>query len=137
MKKVLLLNGHQRYEGFAEGQLNQTLVDRAQQHFNALGYQTRVTVVEQGYDIAEEIEKVFLERLGDKGIHPNVDFYSGIAYQRMGIPQELFTVVFAMARVVGWLAHWREQISNNRIFRPNHIYTGKHNQPYVPLAERP
>ncbi len=57
MINVLLLNGHQRYDGFAEGKLNQTLVDKAQQYFTDLGYQTQVTVVEQGYDIAQELEK--------------------------------------------------------------------------------
>ncbi|MEM1292413.1 MAG: citrate synthase [Cyanobacteria bacterium P01_H01_bin.162] len=89
------------------------------------------------YDIALELEQVVTERLGDKGVYPNVDFYSGLVYRRLGIPTDLFTPVFAIARVAGWLAHWKEQIKENRIFRPTQIYTGSHGQKYVPLAERP
>jgi len=53
-----------------------------------------------------------------KGIYPNVDFYSGLVYRKWGIPTDLFTPVFAIARVAGWLAHWKEQLAENRIFRP-------------------
>ena len=76
-------------------------------------------------------------RSGPKGIYPNVDFYSGIVYQALGIPRDLFTPIFAIARVAGWLAHWLEQLKNNRIFRPEQIYVGKHDVPYVPLEKRP
>ena len=75
--------------------------------------------------------------LGPKGIYPNVDFYSGIVYQALGIPRDLFTPIFAIARVAGWLSHWLEQLKNNRIFRPEQIYVGKHDVPYVPLEKRP
>lgn len=88
------------------------------------------------YEIALELEQVVTERLGEKGVYPNVDFYSGLVYRRLGIPSDLFTPVFAIARVAGWLAHWKEQIAENRIFRPTQIYTGSHEQPYVPLFER-
>ena len=74
---------------------------------------------------------------GPKGIYPNVDFYSGIVYQALGIPRDLFTPIFAIARVAGWLSHWLEQLKNNRIFRPEQIYVGKHDVPYVPLEKRP
>lgn len=57
MKKVLLINGHQRYEGFAEGRLNQTLIDTAQDLLNTMGHETRTTIVEQGYEITDELEK--------------------------------------------------------------------------------
>lgn len=89
------------------------------------------------YDIALELEQVVLEKLGHKGVYPNVDFYSGLVYRKMGIPTDLFTPVFAIARVAGWLAHWKEQLGENRIFRPTQIYTGPHAQGYVDLAERP
>jgi citrate synthase len=90
----------------------------------------------EGYEIALELERVLTERLGPKGIYPNVDFYSGIVYQALGIPRDLFTPIFAIARVAGWLAHWMEQLKNNRIFRPEQIYVGKHDQEYVPLEKR-
>jgi citrate synthase len=89
------------------------------------------------YDMAVELERVLAPILGPRGIYPNVDFYSGIIYQALGIPRDLFTPIFAIARVAGWLAHWLEQMQNNRIYRPEQIYTGKRDVPYVPLAQRP
>jgi len=89
------------------------------------------------YDMAVELEKVAVGILGPKGIYPNVDFYSGIVYQALGIPRDVFTPIFAIARVAGWLAHWLEQLKNNRIFRPEQIYVGKRDVPYVPLEKRP
>ena len=81
------------------------------------------------YEIALELEKVVSEKLGHKGIYPNVDFYSGLVYRKLGIPRDLFTPVFAIARVAGWLAHWKEQLAVNRIFRPTQIYTGRTSPP--------
>jgi citrate synthase len=89
------------------------------------------------YDVAVEMERIMAGLLGPKGIYPNVDFYSGIVYQALNIPRDLFTPIFAMARVAGWLAHWLEQLQNNRIFRPEQIYVGKKDAPYVPLEKRP
>jgi citrate synthase len=91
----------------------------------------------RNYEIALELERAMAELLGSKGIYPNVDFFSGIVYQALGIPRDLFTPIFAMARVAGWLAHWLEQLKNNRIFRPEQIYVGKKDVPYVPLEQRP
>lgn len=88
------------------------------------------------YDIALRLEEGVVAALGDKGIHPNVDFYSGIVYEKMGIPTDVFTPIFAIARVAGWLAHWNEQMQDNRIFRPGQIFTGLHDASYVPIAER-
>ncbi len=88
------------------------------------------------YQIALELEKVVEGKLGHKGIYANVDFYSGIVYRKLGIPDDLFTPIFAIARVAGWLAHWKEQLAVNRIFRPTQVYTGEHNAPYIPMAER-
>ena len=86
--------------------------------------------------MAVELERYGAGIYGVKGIYPNVDFYSGIVYQAMGIPTDLFTPIFAIARVAGWLAHWLEQLNNNRIFRPEQIYVGKTDVPYVPLEKR-
>jgi citrate synthase len=91
---------------------------------------------DQYYDIAVEMEKVVAELLGHKGIYPNVDFYSGLVYRKLGIPTDLFTPVFAISRTAGWLAHWKEQLGENRIFRPTQIYTGLHESPYIPLDRR-
>lgn len=88
------------------------------------------------YDIALELEQVVQEKLGNKGICANVDFYSGLVYRKLGIPMDLFTPLFAIARVAGWLAHWKEQLEANRIFRPTQIYTGEHGVPYVPIEDR-
>ncbi|MGA1263281.1 MAG: citrate synthase [Prochlorothrix sp.] len=88
------------------------------------------------YGIALELEREVSERLGHKGIYPNVDFYSGLVYRKLGIPNDLFTPVFAIARVAGWLAHWKEQLAANRIFRPTQIYTGEHNRNYLALDDR-
>ncbi|HIK28127.1 MAG: citrate synthase [Oscillatoriaceae bacterium SKW80] len=88
------------------------------------------------YDVAVELEKVVAEKLGHKGIYANVDFYSGLVYRKLGIPDDLFTPIFAIARVGGWLAHWKEQLAENRIYRPTQIYTGSHQAPYVPIEER-
>jgi citrate synthase len=88
------------------------------------------------YDIAVELEKAVAEKLGDRGIYPNVDFYSGLVYRKLGIPTDLYTPMFAIARVAGWLAHWKEQLEENRIFRPTQIYTGLHDHPYIPIEKR-
>ncbi len=88
------------------------------------------------YELAVELERVIEAKLGQKGIYPNVDFYSGLVYLKLGIPSDLFTPIFAIARVAGWLAHWKEQLAVNRIFRPTQVYTGEHDQPYIPMTER-
>lgn len=88
------------------------------------------------YAVALKIEEAARELLQGKGIYPNVDFYSGIIYDKMGIGTDLFTPLFAMSRVSGWLAHWLEQLNENKLFRPEQIYSGEHNQPYVPLDKR-
>ncbi|MFO0697935.1 MAG: citrate synthase [Nitrospira sp.] len=88
------------------------------------------------YEVALEVEKMAGESLNRKGIYPNVDFYSGIIYDKMGIDVDLFTPLFAMARVSGWLAHWLEQLRENKLFRPDQIYAGEHNRPYVPIDRR-
>jgi citrate synthase len=88
------------------------------------------------YEIALEIERICTPILGPKGVYPNVDFYSGIVYEKLGIEPDLFTPVFAMARVTGWLAHWIEQLKDNQLFRPTEIYEGPHDASYTPLDQR-
>ncbi len=88
------------------------------------------------FETALVVESVMREHYKEKGIWPNVDFFSGIVYSELGIPRDCFTPVFAIARVAGWLAHWLEQVSKNRIYRPTQKYIGPHNQPYVPLEKR-
>ena len=79
-------------------------------------------------DLAKKLEDVALsdEYFIQRGLYPNVDFYSGIIYRAMGIPTNMFTVMFALGRLPGWLAHWKEMINSPdfRINRPRQIYTG-------------
>jgi len=92
------------------------------------------------YRILKEVEKQFRERMEEKGkpLYPNVDFFSGAVYTMLGIPKILFTPIFAMARVAGWLAHILEQREhNNRIYRPESLYRGPAERPYVPVSGRP
>lgn len=88
------------------------------------------------YDIAKALELAAQERLAHKGVHPNVDFYSGVLYDAMGIPEDQFTPIFAIARTAGWLAHWKEQIQQNRIYRPTQEYIGAEPRSYAPLGQR-
>lgn len=92
--------------------------------------------VDTNYLIARQIEKLSESTLGAKGVCPNVDFYSGIVYRKLGIPTDLFTPIFAIARVAGWLAHWKEQLGTGRIYRPSQIYVGKKGASYLPIEKR-
>ena len=91
-------------------------------------------------DIAVELEKRALneEYFAKRRLYPNVDFYSGIIYQAIGIPTEMFTVMFAIPRTVGWLAQWREMLSDpeQKIARPRQIYDGYTERHYVPMDQR-
>ncbi|NOY89895.1 MAG: citrate synthase [Deltaproteobacteria bacterium] len=88
------------------------------------------------YDLAVELEGQMEKLVGHKGIYPNVDFYSGIVYEKLGIPVDLFTPVFAVSRVSGWLAHLLEQLEDNRIFRPSQVWVGESDRAFVALADR-
>lgn len=91
-------------------------------------------------DLAMELERIALqdEYFVEKKLYPNVDFYSGIILKAMGFPTSMFTVLFAVARTVGWLSHWKEMIEEptQRIGRPRQLYTGSAERPYVPLDKR-
>ncbi|MCG6886085.1 MAG: citrate synthase, partial [Proteobacteria bacterium] len=88
------------------------------------------------FEVAKTVESVCEDRLAKKGVYANVDFYSGLLYTEMGIPPDQFTTIFAISRTAGWLAHWREQLADNRIFRPTQIYTGEPRRKYVPIEKR-
>lgn len=90
----------------------------------------------KAFETAMEVEKVCEELLSHKEVYPNVDFYSGILYKEMGFDAGLFTPIFAVARSAGWMAHWREQLQNNKIFRPTQIYKGVGNSCYLPMEKR-
>jgi citrate synthase len=91
-------------------------------------------------DIAKSLEEVALhdEFFISRKLYPNVDFYSGVIYRAMGIPTNMFTVMFALGRLPGWIAHWVEmrEDSKTRINRPRQIYTGATERPYVPVDQR-
>jgi citrate synthase len=90
-------------------------------------------------DIAKELEQVALhdEYFIERGLYPNVDFYSGIIYRALGIPTEMFTVMFALGRLPGWIGQWKEMVEHSApIGRPRQVYTGSTSRPYVALTER-
>jgi citrate synthase len=90
--------------------------------------------------IARELEKAALadDYFKDRKLFPNVDFYSGIILKAMGFPEEMFTVLFAVGRTVGWVAQWKEMIEEPtlRIGRPRQLYTGPAKRDYVPIDKR-
>ncbi|MGB5096784.1 MAG: citrate synthase [Porticoccaceae bacterium] len=89
--------------------------------------------------IAKKLEQIALEDdyFVSKKLYPNVDFYSGIIMKAIGIPTEMFTVIFATGRTVGWIAHWSEMISNNyKIGRPRQLYTGEKRRSIIPIRRR-
>jgi citrate synthase len=88
------------------------------------------------YDTALALEEVVTANLGSKGIYPNVDFFSGIVYSKLGIPTDFFTPIFALSRVAGYLAHLREQMRDNKLFRPGQIYLGERERAWVPIEKR-
>lgn len=89
------------------------------------------------YAVAQALEREVVATLGhDKGVFPNVDFYSGLVYRALGVPDDLFTVLFAVSRVAGWTARIMEYLQHNRIFRPRAVYSGDFGLPYVPVAQR-
>jgi citrate synthase len=91
-------------------------------------------------DVAVELEKIALadEYFVGRKLYPNVDFYSGLIYKAMGFPTDMFPVLFAIPRVAGWLAHWKESLEdkNSKIWRPRQVYVGPGVRSYVPLDLR-
>ena len=99
----------------------------------------KLGIVDPVLDIAKELEEVALndEYFQSRGLYPNVDFYSGIIYRALGIPTEMFTVMFAMGRLPGWIAQWKEMMKDNQpIGRPRQIYTGETERNYTSIDHR-
>ncbi len=92
------------------------------------------------FELALQLEEIALndDYFKEKNLYPNVDFYSGIIYRALGIPTSMFTVMFAIGRTVGWVAHWREMITdpNGKISRPRQLYKGPTQRDYLPLQKR-
>jgi citrate synthase len=99
----------------------------------------RIGKTERLLDIAKELEERALQDdyFIERRLYPNVDFYSGIIYRAIGIPTDMFTVMFALGRLPGWLAHWKEMQENpGRISRPRQVYTGEAERHFVSVGDR-
>ena len=99
-----------------------------------------VTGVNPLLEIAMELEKIALEDdyFVKRKLYPNVDFYSGLIYEALGLPVEMFPVMFAIPRTSGWIAQWLEMVQDKeqKIARPRQIYTGSRERDYVPVGKR-
>ncbi len=123
--------GHRVYKNFDP---RATIIKKAADDVLA-----KMGIVDPVLDIAKKLEKVALEDeyFIQRGLYPNVDFYSGIIYRAMGIPTEMFTVMFALGRLPGWIGQWKEMVENNEpIGRPRQVYTGATKRDYVELSKR-
>jgi citrate synthase len=130
-KERLMGFGHRVYKNYdPRAKIIKSAVDEALQ----------VTGTNPLLDIALELEKIALEDsyFIDRKLYPNVDFYSGLLYEALGMPMEMFPVMFAIGRTSGWIAQWLEMIEDpeQKIARPRQIYTGKRDVDYVPMDQR-
>ncbi len=147
------LRTSQKYVDYGQGQ---------EQHFRLMGfghrvyknYDPRAKIIKSAcdrllaklsiddplFDVAQQLEEVALNDpyFVERKLYPNVDFYSGVIYRALGIPVQMFTVLFAIGRLPGWIAHWMEMhdSENKRICRPRQVYTGYQERPFVGLADR-
>jgi len=123
--------GHRVYKNFDPRA--QIIKKTADQVFTVTGYNPKI-------EIARELERIALEDeyFIKRKLYPNVDFYSGIIYEAMGFRPDLFTVLFAIPRVVGWLAQWEEMVTDpeQKISRPRQIYTGYDERQFIPMDKR-
>lgn len=123
--------GHRVYKNFDPRA--RIIKKAADELFNTLG------VHDKTLDIALQLEKVALEDeyFIERKLYPNVDFYSGIVYRTLGIPTEMFTVMFALGRLPGWISQWKEmRLNNEPISRPRQVYSGAQKRDYVPVDAR-
>jgi citrate synthase len=106
----------------------------------AAGVLDHLNIDDPLFDIAQELEAVALadDFFIERKLYPNVDFYTGLIYRAMGFPTRMFTVLFALGRLPGWIAQWREMIKDpsTKIGRPRQVYTGPTERDYVPMLER-
>ncbi|BBM73524.1 citrate synthase [Rhodothermus marinus] len=124
--------GHRVYKNFdPRARLIKKLVDQV---FNEMGINDPLLEIAQKLEEAALKDEYFIERK----LYPNIDFYSGILYRAMGIPTNMYTVLFAMGRLPGWIAQWKEmrEDPHTRIYRPRQIYQGPTHRPYVPIDQR-
>ena len=124
--------GHRVYKNFdPRAMILKKYADRLLSHLE---------IEDELFDIARQLEDVALsdDFFIERKLYPNVDFYSGIIYRAMGIPTDMFTVMFALGRLPGWIAHWKEmRVDPDKcIARPRQIYTGETERPFVPLDAR-
>ena len=124
--------GHRVYKNFdPRATILKKYADRLLNHLK---------IEDELFDIARQLEEVALsdEYFIERKLYPNVDFYSGIIYRAMGIPTEMFTVLFALGRIPGWIAHWKEMMEDPdvRIGRPRQVYTGERRREYTPRESR-
>ena len=131
-KRRLMGFGHRVYKNFdPRAQILKGYADRLLSHLHH---------DDELFDIAKELEAIALSDpyFIERKLYPNVDFYSGILYRAMGIPTDMFTVLFALGRIPGWIAHWKEMMlePDLRIGRPRQIYTGVKARDYVQLEDR-
>ncbi len=123
--------GHRVYKNFDPRA--RIIKKAADQVLDRLGIDDPILDIAKGLEEAALKDEYFIERK----LYPNVDFYSGIIYRAMGIPTDMFTVMFALGRLPGWIAQWKEMRENNEpIGRPRQIYTGHTERKYVPLEQR-
>jgi citrate synthase len=97
---------------------------------------TRGGEIRRLYEVAAKLEEVGIRHLAPRGIYPNVDYWSPIIYMALGIPKEYYTLMYAMSRVAGIVAHVLEYWTDNKLIRPLHLYTGEKGKRYVPVEER-
>ena len=123
--------GHRVYKNFDPRA--RIIKKSADEVLNELGINDPILDVAKGLEQEALVDSYFV----DRKLYPNVDFYSGIIYRALGIPTEMFTVMFALGRLPGWIAQWREMRMNNEpIGRPRQIYTGQVNLPFKAIDER-
>jgi citrate synthase len=132
-------NGKERLMGFGH-RVYKNYDPRAKIIKKATDDVFEVTGVNPLLEIAQELEKIALEDeyFVQRKLYPNVDFYSGLIYEALSFPPEMFTVLFAIGRTPGWLAQWLELVQDKeqKIARPKQIYTGDRGLDFVPASER-
>ncbi|MCG8421948.1 MAG: citrate synthase [Proteobacteria bacterium] len=124
--------GHRVYKNYdPRAKILKKMADQVLDHFG---------VQDPLLDVGKRLEEIALadDYFVERKLYPNVDFYSGVVYKAMGIPTDMFTVMFALGRLPGWIAHWREMRNDpkSRIGRPRQVYTGATERHYVPIEER-
>jgi citrate synthase len=124
-----------RISGFGH-RVYKTMDPRANILRNFAREATRRHGTEHWLETAERIEQTMAEKFGQRGIWPNVDFFSGVVIASMDIDIGMFTPIFAVGRAAGWVAHAVEQRKENRIFRPRFVYTGPEVEEYIPIEDR-